>query len=99
VNWNTRELLTQCLASIEMYPPEAAYEVLVVDNASTDGSAAMVRSRFPQVRLIENPENVGFAVANNQAIRLSEGQYALLLNSDTEVYPGALEAMIQFMEG
>ncbi len=73
-------------------------EIFIVDNASTDGSAAMVRERFSQVHLIENLENVGFARANNQAIQLSQGRYVLLLNSDTEVYPGAMETMVQFME-
>ena len=77
----------------------ATCEVFVVDNASTDGSAQMVRECFPWVRLIENAENVGFARANNQAISQSQGGYVLLLNSDTEVYPGALKAMVQFMEG
>lgn len=70
----------------------------MVDNASTDGSAAMVREHFPWVQLIENGENVGFAWANNQAIRQSRSRYVLLLNSDTEVYPGALEIQVQFME-
>jgi GT2 family glycosyltransferase len=77
---------------------EPGVEVLVVDNASTDGSAAMVRERFPQVSLIENETNVGFAPANNQAIRLSTGRYVLLLNSDTEVHPGALRTLTQFMD-
>jgi N-acetylglucosaminyl-diphospho-decaprenol L-rhamnosyltransferase len=69
-----------------------------VDNASTDGSAEMVRRRYPRVHLIENRENVGFAAANNQAIRRSAGRYVVLLNSDTEVLPGALEALAGFME-
>jgi len=95
VNWNTRDLLAGCLESVGR--PLAA-EVVVVDNASTDGSAQMVRERYPWVRLIENAENVGFAAANNQAILQSQGRYALLLNSDTEVYPGALEELVRFME-
>jgi GT2 family glycosyltransferase len=69
-----------------------------VDNGSTDGSAAMVRKRFPWVRLIENRENLGFAAANNQAIRESEGRTVLLLNSDTELRSGALETLLAFME-
>jgi GT2 family glycosyltransferase len=73
-------------------------EVIVVDNASNDESAEMVREHFHGVHLIENPYNVGFARANNQAIRQSQGRYIVLLNSDTEVYPGALELMVQFME-
>jgi len=110
VNWNTKVLLADCLASIcagfaqpDLQPGNGVtapfpYEVLVVDNASTDGSAAMVKAHFPWVHLIENTENVGFARANNQAIQQSSGRYVLLLNSDTEVCPGALEILVQFLE-
>ena len=98
VNWNTRELLARCLASIYQHPPRVPFEVIVVDNASSDGSAAMVRERFPQVRLIENQENVGFAKGNNQAIAASQGKYILLLNSDTVVLPQALNRLIDFIE-
>jgi N-acetylglucosaminyl-diphospho-decaprenol L-rhamnosyltransferase len=98
VNWNTCDLLAQCLSSIEQHPPPDACEVWVVDNASADGSAYMVRERFPGVHLIENRRNVGFAAANNQAIRRSQGRYVLLLNSDTEVQPGALPALVAFMD-
>ncbi len=73
-------------------------EVIVVDNASTDGSAAMIRERFPQVQLVENRENVGFARANNQAICHSRGGYVALLNSDTVVHEGALAALVAFMD-
>ena len=98
VNWNTRELLAKCLESIAAHPPERTFEVLVVDNASSDGSAQMVQERFAWVQLIENQKNVGFARANNQAIQRCRGQYILLLNSDTEVLPGALEGLVAFME-
>ena len=83
VNWNTRDLLRDCLESVEETVRDLSYEVIVVDNASTDGSAAMLRERFPSVRLIENDENRGFGAANNQALRIMKGRYALLLNSDT----------------
>jgi GT2 family glycosyltransferase len=73
-------------------------EVAVIDNASADGTAAMVRERFPWVRLIENSDNVGFAGANNQGIRQARGRYVLLLNSDTEVQEGALETLVAFMD-
>lgn len=109
VNWNTREYLAKCLQSVEQdmltLEPYAALsssalnvETFVVDNASTDGSTQMVREQFPWVQIISNLENVGFARANNQAIYQSTGRYILLLNSDTEVYPGALAVMVQFME-
>jgi len=97
VNWNTHDLLAQCLQSVYDTVQELELEVFVVDNASTDGSAAMVRERFPQVRLIENRENVGFARANNQAVRESTGRHVLLLNSDTLVLPGALAQMVTFI--
>lgn len=78
-------------------PPTS--ETIVVDNASSDGSATMVRERFPDVQLIENRRNIGFALANNQGIAHSRGRYLLLLNSDTVVHPGALQTMVDFMDG
>ncbi len=103
VNWNTRELLAGCLESLERSNVRTLerlnVETFVVDNASTDGSADMVRERFPWARLIENCENVGFARANNQALRQATGRYVLLLNSDTAVQPGALETLVRFMDG
>jgi N-acetylglucosaminyl-diphospho-decaprenol L-rhamnosyltransferase len=98
VSWNTCDLLGNSIQSIGQYPPAGPFEVWVVDNASDDGSAAMVRERFPWVQLIENRENVGFAAANNQAIRDSRGRYIALLNSDTELRPGALDALLDFMQ-
>ena len=98
VNWNTRELVSQCLASIYAHPPASTFEVVVVDNASSDGSVAMIRDTFPQVTLLVNDDNAGFAGANNRGIRHSRGATVLLLNSDTEVRAGALETLLQFME-
>ncbi len=97
VSWNTRELLAQCLESVYATVHLPTFEVLVVDNASRDGSAEMVRERFPWVRLIENRENVGFARANNQAMRVCHGEFILLLNSDTVVLPDAIEVLLNFM--
>jgi N-acetylglucosaminyl-diphospho-decaprenol L-rhamnosyltransferase len=98
VNWNTQKLLAQCLDSVYTTVHNLNFEVFVVDNGSQDGSVAMVRRRFPQVRLIENDQNVGFARANNQALTVSQGNYSLLLNSDTIVLPHALEKMVQFAD-
>ncbi len=98
VNWNTRDLLAQCLDSIIANPPACEYEIIVVDNASADGSVAMVRRRFPQVVLIENSNNAGFTQANNQAIDASGGQYFLLLNSDTVALPSTFNPLLAMME-
>ena len=97
VNWNTRDLLAQCLASIVANPPDGEYEIIVVDNASTDGSVTMARSAFPGVIVMQNSENVGFGRANNQAIRAARGDYALLLNSDTVVRPDTFEPLLAVM--
>lgn len=98
VSWNVRDLLLQCLDSIFENQTASTFEVLVVDNASTDGSPIQIKKRFPQVHLIENDNNVGFARANNQAISVSKGKYLLLLNPDTRVYVGALDHLVQFLE-
>jgi N-acetylglucosaminyl-diphospho-decaprenol L-rhamnosyltransferase len=98
VSWNTTSFLENCLASISANPPTSPFENWVVDNASTDDSPRIVRERFPQVHLIENRENVGFARANNQAIRRCAGKYVLLLNPDTLVKSGALQALMDFLD-
>ena len=98
VNWNTLPLLRSCLESVLQENESLSMETLVVDNASTDGSADMVSHDFPWVRLIRNSENVGFARANNQAILDSTGRYVFLLNSDTQVKEGAIRTLVQFMD-
>lgn len=101
VNWNTRDLLARCLESVILGTGELGSpitEVIVVDNASSDGSAAMVRRDFPGVQLIENSENVGFARANNLGIVLATGRYVLLLNSDTLLPQGILESLLAFAD-
>lgn len=98
VNWNTRDILLDCLDSIGAHPPSRPYNVWVVDNASSDGSVAAVRERHPYVQVIENAENRGFAAANNQAIAASRSDYVLLLNSDTIVHAQSLERMARFLD-
>ncbi len=98
VSWNTRQILADCLESVYQYPPQDEFEVILVDNASEDGSAEMVRQQFPQVKLIESPQNVGFAEGNNLAVPLCQGEYVLLLNPDTVVKPKAFDAMIRFLD-
>ncbi len=98
VNWNTEELLRNCLRSVYGTIEGLAFEIIVVDNASGDGSVAMLKVEFPQVRRIENYDNRGFAAANNQAFRAMTGRYALLLNSDTVLTEGAVRELFAFME-
>jgi GT2 family glycosyltransferase len=98
VNWNARELLRNCLRSIEADSGRLSLETIVVDNASTDGSAKMIASEFPSVRLILNKRNGGFAAANNQGLRAARGRYVLLLNPDTVVLDDALSRALERAE-
>ncbi len=97
VSWNTRDILRNCLASVFDQTRRATFEAIVVDNASSDGSAQMVRAEFPRVTLIANQENRGFAAANNQAIRGCRGRAILLLNSDTIVQDGAIDKSLDYL--
>ncbi len=97
VNYNTEALLRGCLSSIAATAGDLDYEVIVVDNASWDGSPDMVSRDFPEVRLIRNSTNRGFGAANNQGISVARGEDILLLNSDTEVLPGALQRSLLFL--
>jgi len=96
VSWRTRDLLRQCLASVVGHREDA--QVAAVDNASQDGTVDMVREEFPEVTLIANAENAGFAAANNQAIRMGSAPFVLLLNPDTEVQSAALSALRERLE-
>jgi GT2 family glycosyltransferase len=98
VNYNVRHFLEQCLQSVCKAVSRIDSEIFVVDNNSVDGSMVMVRSKFPQVNCIINTENVGFAKANNQAIRQAKGAYILLLNPDTVVQEDTFEKCIAFMD-
>jgi GT2 family glycosyltransferase len=98
VNWNTREFLNRCLRSVYETIQDLEFDVWVVDNASSDGSTVMVHGQFPDVHLIENPENLGFAQANNQALRLCDGQVVLLLNSDAFVNDNAVRSLVTVLE-
>ena len=109
VSWNVRDLLRRCLQSVvteaRPSPDDGVFcigdwevEILLVDNASTDGSSEMVRDEFPQIQLIANDENRGFTAANNQGLALSQGRHLLLLNPDTEIVGDALETMIDYAQ-
>ncbi|MEO1477833.1 MAG: glycosyltransferase family 2 protein, partial [Bacteroidota bacterium] len=98
VNYNVRGFLEQALSSVQRAVRSLRAEVFVVDNNSVDGSVAMVRERFPDVHVIANRENVGFARANNQAIREARGRYLFILNPDTLVQEDTLDRMVAFMD-
>ena len=107
VNWNVRDLLDKCLSSL--HSAEIAIdrndgdapvaEIIVVDSGSADGSVDLVRDKYPAVKLLAQSQNIGFTRGNNIGLQRSLGKYLLLLNPDTEVRPGALPALIDFMEG
>ena len=97
VNWNTKRLLIDCLASVFETIRGIDFEVWVVDNASADGSAAAVAEKYPDAHIVRNSENIGFAAANNLAFRKMTGLYALLLNTDTILTKNAINALYDFM--
>ena len=98
VSWNTKEVLQECLESTFSGLVDCNAEVIVVDNGSNDGSPMMVAKEFPAAKLIANTENLGFAAANNQAIRVARGRYILLLNSDTIVLGDVLRESVRYLK-
>jgi N-acetylglucosaminyl-diphospho-decaprenol L-rhamnosyltransferase len=98
VNTNNRELLLGCLASLEGAAREASLQTIVIDNASTDGSAAAVREAYPDVEVVEREQRHGFGANHNEAIRRAQGRYVLILNEDTVLHEGMLDAMCRFMD-
>ncbi len=98
VNYNQPEYTAQCLDSIYQHPPESSYEIILVDNASADGSPDWLEAHYPQVRLIRSPANLGIAGGNNLGIFASRGRYILLLNNDTLVLPGNIDRAVHFLD-
>jgi GT2 family glycosyltransferase len=98
VNWNTRDLLLACLASLQRFPPKEDHEVIVVDNASTDGSADAIRSAFPDVKLVQQERNLGYAAGNNAAFAVATGEWLLTLNPDTELTEPILDEAIAILQ-
>jgi N-acetylglucosaminyl-diphospho-decaprenol L-rhamnosyltransferase len=103
VNWNVKDLLRACLRSLladgrTMPVPTLSTEIIVVDNASSDGSAQMVRDEFPQVHFIASADNLGYAGGNNTGVAAAQGRYLFLLNPDTVVQPGALARLVNSMD-
>ncbi len=97
VNWNTREFLKKCLASIYQFPPDCDFEIIVVDNASQDSSAEMVRTDFPSVKLLEPGSNLGYADGNNLGFSEAQGDFLLTLNPDTEFIDYAIRNCISIL--
>lgn len=98
MSYNTRDVTDACLKSIYDADWRDKFEVIVVDNNSSDGSVEMIREKYPEVKVIANPDNRLFAIANNQGAKIAQGKYLLLLNSDTLVYGDNLQRMIDFFE-
>ncbi len=99
VSWNVRDLLLACLAALPAAIGEALlYEIIVVDNASSDGTVAAVEAAFPEVKIIANRDNVGFTAGNNQGLAEARGRYLLFLNPDTRPLPGSIAELVRFLE-
>ena len=98
VSWNTRSHLYNCLTSVYKQISSVNFEVIVIDNGSSDGSQEMVENQYPQVTLIKNATNRGFAAANNQGIAVAQGRYVLLLNSDTVVLHNSIDRVVSFAD-
>lgn len=98
VTWNAKRIVRECLESLRGYAKDSNTEIIVVDNASSDGTPKLIEEHFSHVRLCQNDKNIGFAGGNNIGIKLSTGKYIGLVNSDVVVPPGCLEKLIQYME-
>ena len=98
VSYNTKDLLVDCISSVYRSTDGLDFEILVIDNASADGSAAEVKAKFPGVRVVSNQVNRGFAAASNQGMQLMRGEYALLLNPDSQVPSRSLAKMVRYLE-
>jgi len=98
VNWNTADLTKDALLSVYKETSGFDFEVIIVDNNSGDGSVEMIKKEFPQVILIENKDNLGFGKANNQALKIAQGDYLMFLNTDVVVLDGALNKLVNYLD-
>lgn len=98
VNFNVKELVLSCIKSVYSNKKELVIEIIVVDNASVDGSVLEIREKYPEVILIENKENIGFSAANNQGMSLAKGEFIFLLNPDTEIIGDAIYTLFDFLK-
>ncbi len=98
VSWNSWSYLDDCLKSLAHHATRYSTRIVIVDNGSKDGTPGVIKSRYHTISVIENSENLGFAAANNQGMRTARSRYVLLLNPDTVVMPGCLDALVEFMD-
>ncbi|MCK5430260.1 MAG: glycosyltransferase, partial [Anaerolineales bacterium] len=98
VTYQARDYLQACLRSVYENPPDGKYEVIIVDNHSSDGTLELLNNEFPEVKIIENADNLGFTAPMNQALQNGRGVYLLQLNPDTIIHPQAFNRLIAFME-
>ncbi|MFZ5364069.1 MAG: glycosyltransferase family 2 protein [Patescibacteria group bacterium] len=98
LNYRARGLLKECLKGIKMVHPKLDYEIIVVDNASGDGTAQMMRESFPEINFIASEENLGYAKGNNLGIKKARGRYVMIVNPDIIVFPGVLESLVHFLD-
>jgi GT2 family glycosyltransferase len=98
VTWNCKKYIEECLESLSAYRKDQKAEIIVVDNASHDGTPELIRDSYPEVTLIKNDHNLGFAKANNVGLRQISGEYVCLINSDVRVFDGCIEKMLSYME-
>jgi hypothetical protein len=98
ITWQSRQMLQDLLDSILREPPACSFEIMVVDNASTDGTADLIRSEYPSIRLVENAENQGVAPARNTIFKAASARYVLMLDVDTSVPEGAIDALVNVMD-
>src|SRR5215469_8381035 len=98
VGWNAKHYLELCLESLVSAPPRRSTEIIVLDNASSDGSGEMIKSRFPQVKVIRSEENLGYPRGSNVAIRQCTGRYIALVNPDVTVFPDCLDNLADFLD-
>ena len=98
VNYNTKELLNNCLKSIYKYTKDIDFEIIVSDNGSTDNSISMLKTEFPQVIIVDNGKNLGFGAANNKGLEIAKGKYIFYLNSDTLIFNNAVKIFYDYFE-
>lgn len=98
LNYRTRGLLIECLRALALARPALSYEIIVVDNASGDGAAALVRKEFQSIRVIESPRNLGYAGGNNVGLKVATGRYLMIMNPDIITFPTALETLVGYLD-